>query len=310
MTNVKFGWHMPSFPPDNSHGSTFIDQITRNLDLIQDHFSSAWADDHVHPWASFVAEDTDALECMTTLAYLTGAFPKLDFGSLVVCQSYRNPALLAKMGANLQLFTGGRFILGLGAGWLEEEYRAYGYQFPKASVRIAQLEETIQIVRQMWTATPSTFEGRYYHLKDAFCEPKPDPLPPIMVGGGGEKLTLRVVAKYADWWNLGVVTPAEYARKLEILQGHCEAVGRNYDEIVKTYSVVQVAIAETESEAQRLAQASPFNDPTAIVGTPDQVAEQLRGFTKLGVEYFTMRFADFPDTAGIVLFAETVIPQF
>jgi alkanesulfonate monooxygenase SsuD/methylene tetrahydromethanopterin reductase-like flavin-dependent oxidoreductase (luciferase family) len=131
-----------------------------------------------------------------------------------------------------------------------------------------------------------------------------------MVGGGGEKLTLRVVAKYADWWNLGDVTPAEYARKLEILREHCEAVGRNYDEIVRTYSVVQVAIGETESEARRLAEASPFNEPTSFVGTPDQIAKQLRAYTDLGVEYFTMRFADFPNTAGIALFAEAVIPQF
>jgi hypothetical protein len=107
MAKVKFGWHMPSFPPDTSHGAAFIDQITRTLTLIQGHFASAWADDHVHPWASFASADTDALECMTTLSYLAGAFPRLDFGSLVVCQSYRNPALLAKMGANLQLLTGG-----------------------------------------------------------------------------------------------------------------------------------------------------------------------------------------------------------
>lgn len=309
MATIKFGWHMPSFPTDGSRGVVFLDQIINTLERIQGNFVSAWADDHVHPWASFQPSDTDALECLTTMAYLAGLFPEMDFGSLVLCQSYRNPALLAKTAANLQLLCRGRFIFGLGAGWLEEEYLAYGYDFPKASIRIAQLDEALQIVRKMWTETPASFEGKYYHIKAAYCEPKPDPIPPIMIGGGGEKLTLRVVAQHADWWNMPGQSANVYARKLNVLREHCRVVGRNYDEIVKTWSAELIAVAETETEARRLAEASPYNRPDAIIGTPDQVAERLRAYADLGVEHFFVRLADFPDTAGIELFADAVIPQ-
>ena len=309
MAKIKFGWHMPSFPDDNSRRTTFSDQILNTLDRIQGQFDSAWADDHFHPWADFQPSNTDALECFTTISFLAGVFPDIEFGSLVACQSYRNPALLAKMAATLQLFTKGRFVLGLGAGWMEEEYLAYNYEFPKASVRIGQLNETVQIIRKMWSEAPASFQGRYFRIKDAYCEPKPDPLPPIMIGGSGEKLTLRVVAQYADWWNLGGGNVEICAHKLEVLRSHCEAVGRDYDEIVKTWAAELIAIAETESEARHLASNSPFNGNNSIIGTPSQVAEQLRPFIDLGIEYFILRFADFPNTAGIELFSEAVIPH-
>jgi alkanesulfonate monooxygenase SsuD/methylene tetrahydromethanopterin reductase-like flavin-dependent oxidoreductase (luciferase family) len=267
--------------------------------------------DHFVPWADFQAEDTDTPECWTTISCLAGAFPKLQFGSIVLCQSYRNPALLAKMAATLQVLTGGRLILGIGAGWKEDEYRAYGYDFPKDSVRIAQLAEAVQIIRRMWTETPPTsFEGQYYRIKDATCEPRPDPPPPIMIGGGGERLLLRVVAEQADWWNYPGGSVELYAHKLDVLRGHCRAVGRDYDEILKTWACELVAIAETEAEAKRMAEGSPFRGDSDIVGTPEQVADQLRRFTDLGVEHFILRFANFPDPAGAELFADTVIPQF
>ena len=310
MNKIKFGWHMPSFAVDGSSGAMLVRQMSNTLAKIQDTFDTAWMDDHAHPWADFLARDTDVLECLTTITHLATAFPRITFGSMVVSQSYRNPGLLAKMAANLQLLTGGRFILGLGAGWFEEEHLAYDYEFPKASVRIAQLEETIQIVRKLWTESPATFEGDHYHLKAAYCAPKPDPLPPIMVGGGGEKLTLRVVAKHADWWNLHQNSPETYAHKLNVLRSHCEAVGRTYNDIVKTYGAEVVAVAETEAEARRIAAASPYQDNYPIIGTPNQVAEQLRPYIDLGVEHLIIRCVDFPSTAGIELFSKAVIPQF
>lgn len=310
MTNVKFGWRVPAFPVDGSRGSTFVDQITNTLERIQGGFDSAWVADHFIPWAESEADDTDTLECLTSICFLAGAFPELDFGSIVLCQSYRNPALLAKMGATLQVLSGGRFILAIGAGWKTDEYLAYGYEFPRASVRIAQLEEAVQIIRKMWTETPASFEGKYYRIQNAYCEPRPDPRPPIMIGGGGERLTLRAVARYADWWNIPGGSVENYAHKLDVLRGHCQAVGRDYDEIVKTWAGELVAVAETEAEARRMAEASPFDGGSNIVGTPDQVAEWLRAFTDLGVEHFILRFADFPDTAGVELFAEEVVPQF
>jgi alkanesulfonate monooxygenase SsuD/methylene tetrahydromethanopterin reductase-like flavin-dependent oxidoreductase (luciferase family) len=146
MSTVQFGWHSPSFPVDGSSATVFAGQVRNTLARIQDSFDSVWVDDHFVPWANWQSNETPYVECMTTIATLAGEFPRLRFGSSVLCQSYRNPALTAKMAANLQWWTGGRFIFGIGAGWLEEEYRAYGYAFPKPAVRIAQLEEAVEIM--------------------------------------------------------------------------------------------------------------------------------------------------------------------
>lgn len=308
MTTLQFGWHAPSFPVDGSQRNEFTDQIIHTLQKVESSFDSVWVDDHFVPWAQFQSIDTDYLECMTTIAFLAGMFQEIKFGASVLCQSYRNPALLAKMCANLQLFTQGRFLFGIGAGWKENEYQAYNYEFPKASVRIAQMVETIEIVRRMWTETPASYEGKYYRIQDAYCEPKPDPMPPILIGGGGEQLTLRAVAKYADWWNIPGGTLANYQHKLNVLRGHCEAVGRDYDEIVKSWSAEVVAVAETEAEAHRILAETPYTQTEPIVGTPRQVAEQLGEFVEAGVSYIIVRCVDFPNTAGIELFAEEVMP--
>jgi alkanesulfonate monooxygenase SsuD/methylene tetrahydromethanopterin reductase-like flavin-dependent oxidoreductase (luciferase family) len=309
MRKLEFGWHMLSFPVDGSSGSAFMDQIHRTLERIQPHFDSVWVDDHLMPWAEWQPNDTPYLECLTTIAYFAAIYPDLKFGASVLCQSYRNPGLLAKMAANLQLVTGGRFLFGIGAGWMEEEYRAYNFDFPKPAVRLAQLEEAIQIVRKLWTESPASFEGTHYRIENAYCEPRPDPVPPLLIGGGGEQLTLRLVAKYADWWNIPGGTYDNYAHKLNVLRQHCAAVGRNYDDIVKTWSAEAIAVAETEAEAQRIAAASPYNDHSTIAGTPAQVAEKLQAFVDLGVEYLIVRVLDFPNAAGIELFVQEVMPR-
>lgn len=308
MGTLRFGWHMHSFPVDGSSGPAFVEQIHHTLQRIHPHFDSVWVDDHLMPWATWQPNDTPYLECLTTIAYFAAAYPTLKFGASVLCQSYRNPGLLAKMAANLHLVTGGRFLFGIGAGWMEEEYRAYNFDFPPATVRLAQLEEAIQVVRRLWTESPVTFTGTYYQVENAYCEPRPDPLPPLLIGGGGERLTLRLVAKYADWWNFPGGTASNYAHKLQVLRRHCAAVGRDYDEIVKTWSAEAIAVAETTAEAQRIAAASPYNQH-AIIGTPAQVAEQLREFVDLGVEYLIVRVLDFPNTAGIELFTREVMPR-
>lgn len=308
MPELKFGWHMPSFPVDGSSGSAFTAQIHRTLERIHPHFDSVWVDDHLMPWAPWQPNDTPYLECLTTIAYLAAAYPSLQFGSSVLCQGYRNPALLAKTVANIQLLTGGRFLFGIGAGWLEEEYRAYGFPYPKASVRIAQLEEAIQVVRLLWTQSPASFQGSYYTIEDAYCEPRPDPIPPLMIGGGGEKLTLRLVARHADWWNIPEGSAENYAHKLDVLRGHCEVIGRDYNQILKTWSAEAVVVAETDDEARRIAAASPY-DNHPIAGTPERVADELQSFVDLGVKYLIVRLLDFPETAGIELFAREVMPR-
>jgi alkanesulfonate monooxygenase SsuD/methylene tetrahydromethanopterin reductase-like flavin-dependent oxidoreductase (luciferase family) len=309
--DIKFGLRIPAFPLSESRGSKFWDEIVDFLSVLEGQYTSVWLADHFVPWHTETDIMTDTLEVWTGLSYLAGKFKSYDFGPIVLCQSYRNPALLAKMAATFQLMSGGRLIFAIGAGWKEDEYRAYGYEYPSTATRIHQMGEAVQIIKKMWTEPKSTFHGKYYHVEDAICEPKPAPLPPIMIGGGGKKITLRYVAQYANWWNFPGGTPEIYAELLEALQGHCEVVGRDFDQIVKTWAIECVAVADTHTTALEIAQSSPLYDPdTAIIGTPDEVEQQLRRFTDLGVEYFMFRFADFPETAMAEKFAKEVAPRF
>jgi len=313
LGRVEFGLRIPAFPVDGSNGEAFVDQLIRFVSKFESDFDSAWVCDHFHPWSQSVPETTPTIEGFTAISYFSGVFKRLKFGNIVLCNSYRNPALLAKMGATLQLLTGGRFILGIGAGWKEDEYIAYGYEFPSAKVRIEQLEEGVQIIRKMWTETKATFEGKYYRIKNAICSPRLEPIPPIMIGGGGEKLTLKVVAKHADWWNMPNASVEKFKHKLEVLESHCERVGRNPQEIKKTLGNM-VAIAETQAEARRIAIESPFvkaeNMENYIIGDPEAVAEKISEYVELGVEHFILRFLDFPKTDGARLFTEKVMPNF
>ncbi len=311
MPLVDFGWHAPSFPVDGSHPDTFLKQMHKHLQLMDGHLTSVWVDDHVHPWGTFVPRETPATEVMTTLAYFAARYPNFDWGSLVLCQSYRNPALTAKMAASLQWLTGGRYIFGIGAGWLVEEYEAYNWPFPRPAARIRQLEETIEIVKLLWTTSPASYAGRHYRIDNAYCHPQPDPLPPVMVGGGGEQLTLRVVAKHADWWNMPGGTPQAFAHKLGVLREHCAAVGRDFEAIRKTISLSTIAIHHSEAEARLQGQATPYaQNRVSLAGTPDQMAALLQEYVDVGVELFQIRIADFPQTAGMELFIQEVLPRF
>ncbi|MEM7537216.1 MAG: LLM class flavin-dependent oxidoreductase [Chloroflexota bacterium] len=173
---------------------------------------------------------------------------------------------------------------------------------------VAQLEETVEIVKKLWTESPASYEGKYYRIDNAYCEPRPDPVPPILIGGGGEQLTLRVVAKHADLWNIPGHSYDEYAHKLNVLRQHCEAVGRDYDEIEKTWSCEGIAIAETEAEAQAIIDASPY-DNNPVAGTPAQITEFLQKYVDLGVTYLIVRTLDFPNTNGMNLFINEVMPN-
>lgn len=302
---------MPAFSLNGSRGVALRDEIMNYLATFEGRYPSVWMADHFIPWHTNVDNMTDTLECWTGLTYLAGKFEQYDFGPIVLCQSYRNPALLAKMAATFQVMSNGRLILAIGAGWKEDEYLSYGYDFPSTPSRIHQMGEAVQIIKKMWTEPKATFHGKHYHIDDAICQPKPDPVPPIMIGGGGKKLTMRYVAQYADWWNFPGGTPEFYAELLAALRRHCEDVGRDYNEIVKTWVNQCVAVANTQSAALEVAQASPLYDPeTSIVGTVDQVATQLRRFSDLGVQYFIFRFADFPKTDMAELFVREVVPRF
>lgn len=266
----------------------------RFIRALSSSFTYIWMEDHLQ-WGS-----DDTLEIFTTLGLLAGEFPKFKVGSLVLCQSYRNPALVAKMAANLQFLTSGRLVLGIGAGWKEDEYQAYGYPFPDAKTRVEQLEEAILIVRSMWTSELADFTGRHYHIANAHCEPRPFIPIPLLIGGGGEQFTLKLAARYADWWNYNSCTVEEYARKVAILKRYCAALGRDPTEIRLTY-LATVSVAEAPSQVVRHPQKH------YIAGNAIEVVKELKEFCKLGVTHFMVKF---PDIANLTYFVEEVVPHF
>jgi len=304
---IDFGWEIPT-GRRRMPGATaaYEAHLRRVLDRLSGHFHSAWMPDH------FVDNHMDVPEAMVSLSYLAALYPALHFGPVVLGQNYRNPALLAKMAATLQQLTGGRFILGLGAGWKMDEYHAYGYEFPPVSTRMAQLAEVVQICKALWDpAQPeATFHGEYYCLEQAICKPKPVPPPPVMLGGAGEKLMLWVIARHADWWNLVGVSPETYAHKITVLQQYCAEIGRNPADIRKTWLGV-VSLAPTTQQAQAAMVNYPiWPEDVPLVGTPSEVVSQLQHYTSLGVDLFILGFADEPELAGIKLFINEVIPHF
>jgi len=243
------------------------------------------------------------------LSYMAALHPQFKFGHVVVCQAFRNPALLAKMGATLQFLTGGRFTLGIGAGWNEDEYRAYGYSFPSRRERVEQLEETLQIVRAMWTESKATFRGKYYQIVDAYCEPKPNPIPPIMIGAFRPRM-LRLTAKYADEWNVSSTGPNEYRRLLKDFEHACSEVHRDPSTVQRSWCG-GCACASTQAEAERIANARfgvNDEDDFGFIGTPEQIVQQMRQFIELGVSTFMLDFNGFPNFSAIELFFHDVLP--
>jgi alkanesulfonate monooxygenase SsuD/methylene tetrahydromethanopterin reductase-like flavin-dependent oxidoreductase (luciferase family) len=235
---------------------------------------------------------------------------------MVGCNSYRNPGLLAKITSTVDVISGGRLDWGIGAGWYENEYRGYGYEFKKPSDRIGMLRETVEIVKSMWTNAETTYEGKYYRLERANCDPKPlqKPTPPVWIGGGGEKVTLRVVAEHADVSNFGS-SVEEFVRKREILKGHCAAIGRDEETIRKTVSS-EIFIRETEKEILEAGSRSLWGEPAeswrskALVGTPEQVSEKIQRYLDAGCTGFVPWCPDYPSTETLELFARHVMPSF
>ena len=275
-------------------------------------FDSLWVYDHFH---NVPRPATEAVfECWTTMAAISQLTSTIRLGQMVGCNSYRNPGLLAKITANIDVMSGGRLDWGIGAGWYENEYRAYGYDFPKPKDRIGMLDETVQIVRSMWTEPETTFSGKYYDIRRAQCDPKPlqQPHPPIWIGGGGEQLTLRAVAKYADCSNFGG-PPEVFAHKRDVLRDHCVNVGRDPDAIRMTWSP-EIFIRRTEAEVDAAGSLAVWGQPVDewrannLVGTPEQVVEKMSAYVALGCRGFVPWCADYPDTETLELFAE-IMPE-
>lgn len=307
------GWKMElvEIPDDAAKWNTAVDIALKAEELG---FHSIWVYDHFHNVPRPAHEAV--FECWTTMAAISQRTSRIRLGQMVGCNSYRNPALLAKITSTLDVISGGRLEWGIGAGWYENEYRGYGYEFPKPKDRIGMLRESVEIVKSMWTNVETTYDGKYYKTVRANCDPKPlqKPTPPVWIGGGGEQLTLRVVAEHAHCSNFGG-KPEEWARKREILKGHCAAVGRDESEIRKTWSP-EVFIRSTEKELAERTKGGLWGDSVEnwsdnnLVGTPEQVAEKVATYVKLGCTGFIPWCADYPDTETMELFATKVMREF
>jgi alkanesulfonate monooxygenase SsuD/methylene tetrahydromethanopterin reductase-like flavin-dependent oxidoreductase (luciferase family) len=293
MSAVEFGLMLQPTPRDFP-GQELFDYNRRLIRALKHGFTTLWAEDHLE-WG-----ETATIECLTTMVYFAAEFPMYKVGSLVMSQGYRNPALLAKMAANVQLISGGRLILGLGAGWKEEEYRAYGYSFPDAGTRVEELEEAILIIKSMWTSRPASFSGKHYQIQQAYCEPQPSPAIPLLIGGGGEQRTLGIVARYADWYNFNSCTVEQYAHKIAVLREHCNRVGRNPADIKLTY-LGTVSVADDPGKVVRNPQKH------VVAGNSAEVIKELEQFCEIGVTHFMFRFLD---VETLEYFGETVVPHF
>lgn len=249
MTEVKFGWLSPAA---GHAGSNFepitIYQDEHILPHVLPLFDSVWIADHFY---GFDAAKTEGfLEGWTTLTWLAARYPNVLVGHHVLGQGYRNPALIAKMASTLQILSGNRFILGIGAGWREAEYLSYGYEFPKTSVRLHQLEEVVQICRLMWTEAHPTFHGKYFSIDDAAATPRPDVLPSVCIGSSGEQIGLPIVGRNADLWNTSYRGDDEtFLRRLGIVRAAAEAAGRDPADITVCLTVAG-DLPETDADSE------------------------------------------------------------
>lgn len=312
-TFVPQGWKMELASIDGAAAkwakSVEIAKLAEDLG-----YDSIWVYDHVHNVPRPAHEVV--FECWTTVTAISQLTSRIRLGQMVGCNSYRNPGLLAKITSTVDVVSGGRLDWGIGAGWYENEYRSYGYEFPKPSVRLEMLAETVQIVTSMWTEPETTFRGKHYEVVRANCDPKPlqDPRPPVWIGGGGEQVTLRIVAKYADCSNFGGA-PEQWEHKRNVLQAHCQSVGRDFDELRLTWSP-EVFIRSTEAEVEAAGSRNVWGDGAEtwreahLVGTPEQVAEKIQRYVDLGLGGVIPWCADYPDTETLTLFANEVMPNF
>jgi F420-dependent oxidoreductase-like protein len=303
-------------------------QVMNDLAAYADNsaWDSVWVYDHFHTVPVPTEEAThEAWSLMSAYAATTS---RVKLGQMCTAMSYRNPVYLAKVAATADIISGGRMQMGIGAGWYEHEWRAYGYGFPPAAVRLARLDEGVQIMREAWRNGRVTFNGKHYQADDAIVAPKPlqDNGLPLWIAGGGEKVTLRIAAKYAQYTNY-TSEPEGFAHKSQVLAEHCREVGTDFHAIVRSANFNAV-IGESEADVQQRVQRirarqitkanpvavdgmlSTVTAPESASGTPEQVIEKLRRMRDLGCEYAILYFPEAAyDRSGIELFERKIIPE-
>jgi F420-dependent oxidoreductase-like protein len=288
-------------------------------------WDSLWVYDHFHTVPMPTDEATH--EAWTLMAALATTTSRIDLGQMCTAMSYRNPAYLAKVAATTDIISGGRVQMGIGGGWYEHEWRAYGYGFPSAGVRLARLDEGVQIMRDAWRDGRVSFDGKHYQIDGAIVEPKPlQPGGiPLWIAGGGEKVTLKIAAKYGQYTNFSA-DPGEFVHKSEVLAGHCRDVGTDFGAIVRSANVnavVGTSDADVEQRLRRVrdriaglcgdaaadAMIAMNRAPGNATGTPAQVVDTLSALRDLGCDYVICYFPEAAyDRSGIEMFERAVIP--
>lgn len=309
--NVHFGVTLPQI------SRTWDETKSAALEFEALGYDSVWLCDHMFGVPRNEIPIQEAWTTLTAVGTMTG---KVELGTLVSPPAFRHPAVHAKEIATLDQITKGRTILGLGAGWNEAEFRGYGVDFLPARQRLEQVAEAAEITKRAWTEPEVTFRGKHFQVEQMILAPKPyrEPHPPILIGGAGEKVTLRLAAQYADIWNNTARNQSLLPHKIEVLRQHCADVGRDPAE-VRISQQCLVLIAEDEGAAETMIQRADnlygghlgdVHGPLAIAGTPDRVAERIQAHLDLGCDYFVIEFFGRDTKVPARLFSETVLPRF
>jgi F420-dependent oxidoreductase-like protein len=309
---MRFGLQVnPYFYGETGNPWDLVSRVAKAADASL--LDSLWVYDHLLYEGGYAGhpDPEPVMECFTVLGAIAAITERIRLGQLVIGIPYRNPALTAKMATTLDQISRGRTILGIGAGWHQREYEAYGFgEWEPVGVRMKRLEEATQQILALWGEQPvPAYEGAYYRNKELTENPLPvqKPHPPIMIGGSGEKVTLRLVAKYAQWCNVGG-DPETVGRLLGVLRGHCDDLGRDWDTLTKScYTMVMIGKDEAEVERKRQTLSRYIPRRGASIGTPDQLIEEFQKYAKAGVEYLVFRMPDWTDTETLQLFSDTVI---
>jgi len=328
LSRLRFGLNLPTFAGAGGvhRDSMSLREVDWNtsrkivLECEKLGYDSVWLPDHL-----IVGRKDAVWECWTMLSALASITKKIRLGTLTLCNLCRHPQVLAKQAATLDIISGGRLEFGYGAGSLEAEHTAYGLPFPKPSLRIAWMKEAVEVIKRLWTEESVSYEGRYFKLKNAVCEPKPlqKPHPPVWIGGYGDKL-IRAAAEVADGWNWALSLEVMRDR-MNTLGRYCDEIGRDFKEIKKSWDS-WVIIAPTEKEVEmkirklrlgikramdefNLASIDEYKK-ISVVGTPEECAERVQLYKDIDITHFMFWFLDYPDMEGIRTFAKEVIPQF
>jgi F420-dependent oxidoreductase-like protein len=306
MRSVHFGVTLPQIKRSWEETRAAAEDVERAG------FDSVWLNDHLY---GIPGPQLPILEAWTTLAAVGACTSRVELGTLVSPVGFRNPALLAKMAATLDNITAGRVVVGLGCGWFQMEFEGYGFEFPALRQRLQQLDEAASVMKQLWTEPQASFHGRHFRAEAVFCEPKPvrRPHPPLLIGGGGEQVLLRLAAQHADIWNNLAVNQGDIGRKIERLRQHCQELHRDPATLrISQQCMVVIGADEVDAAAklERAAQIYGGHLGAGIAGTPEQCTEKIRRFVQLGCTMFIIEFFGRDIREPARLFAERVMPAF